>query len=873
MVGLVIVSHSRVLAGALVDLMKQVSPGEIPYAFAAGAGEDRQAFGTDAVEIMQAVESVYSPDGVIVIPDLGSAILSAEMALELLPPEMAENVRICPAPLVEGTLAAAVQIGLGSDLDTVCREAVQALMPKVEHLSEPVDAGAQPAAEELPAAEQVADHKIIVTLMNQHGLHARPAARFVQTAGRFKANIQVTNLTNGRGPVSATGLNAIATLGAVRGHRLEISAGGEEASQALDALRKLVESNFGETAEPGPVAPVTEPAAAADKAADAAADAVAAAAPSAAPELAETLHRRPEDAPGPDRTWQAVPVSEGVALGPIYHYRPALPPIPTHKAENVQYEKQRFDDAVDQTRRAIERRYQQMKTRLGEEEAAIFEAHLLILQDPDLLDRTARRIAEQRENAAAAWSAVINEVAGAYRSLEDPYQQQRAVDVLDIGQQVLFALAGESAPAPVDFEEPVILFAQDLTPTETAQLDLSLVLGILTTGGGPTSHSAILARSAGIPAISGVSPALSRLAPGTLVAMDGFTGKIQVDPPLEAQKEVRSRRQEWLENRRRLIETSRQAAATKDGRRVQVQANVGSLKDAQAAVANGAEGIGLLRTEFTFLTHRTPPDEEEQMNALREMIELMWDRPVIVRTLDVGGDKNLPYIYLPDEANPFLGVRAIRLSFHHPDLFMTQLRAILRAGTGTRLRIMFPMIASIEEFRQARQWVESAHEALLAENLPHAWPVELGIMVEIPSAALMSRAFAPEIDFFSIGTNDLTQYTLAAERGNPMLSRLADGLHPAVLRLIKEVAEAAHEAGKWAGVCGELASDPQATAVLVGLGIDELSMNPGSIPLIKSILRKLDSGQAADLAGRVLAQSCSEDARSLAKEFLDQLDG
>lgn len=862
MVGLVIISHSRMLAGALVDLMKQVSSTEIPHAFAAGAGEDRQSFGTDAVEIMQAVETVYSPDGVILIPDLGSAILSAEMALELLPPEMAENVRICPAPLVEGVLAAAVQIGLGSDLDTVCREARQSLMPKIEHLSEPGDAGAQ------LAAEQVSDHKIVLTLMNQHGLHARPAARFVQTAGRFKANIQVMNLTNSRGPVPATGLNAIATLGAVHGHQLEISAGGEEASQALEALRRLVENNFGETAEPGRAATGQEPAA------------PAAAAPSAAPERRadaqqriDGLHRLAEDAPGPDRTWQAVPVSEGIALGPIYHYRPALPPIPTHNAENVQYEKQRLDNAVEQTRRAIERRYQQMKTSLGEEEASIFDAHLLILQDPDLLERTARRISEQRENASAAWSAVITEVAGAYRSLEDPYQQQRAADVLDIGQQVLFALAGESVPAPVDFEEPVILFAQDITPTETAQLDLRNVLGILTTGGGPTSHSAILARSSGIPAISGVSPAFSRLTPGTLVAMDGFTGKIQVDPPAEAQKNAQSRRQDWLEKRRRLLETSRQAAATKDGRRVQVQANVGSLKDAQAAVDNGAEGIGLLRTEFTFLTHRSPPGEEEQMNTLREITALMENRPVIVRTLDVGGDKNLPYIDLPEEPNPFLGVRAIRLSFHQPDLFLTQLRAILRAGTDARLRIMFPMIASIEEFRQARQWVESAHQSLLAESLPHAWPVELGIMVEIPSAALLSRAFAPEIDFFSIGTNDLTQYTLAAERGNPMLSQLADGLHPAVLKLIKEVAEAAHEAGKWAGVCGELASDPQATAVLVGLGIDELSMNPGSIPLIKSILRRLDSSLAADLARRVLAQSCSDDSRSLAKEFLDQLNG
>lgn len=835
MVGLVIVSHSRNLAEALVSLVKQVVAAEIPLAIAAGAGEDHSAFGTDAVEIMQAVESVFSEDGVVILMDLGSAVLSAEMAVELLPPEYAAKIRICPAPLVEGSLSAAVQIGLGSDLETVCREALQSLAPKIEHITGEQSTPA-PAETASPPPDDGQAQSVTLTLKNEHGLHARPAARFVQTANQFNARIQVTNLTTGKGPVPAASLNAIATLGAVHDHQIEVSASGPQARQALDALRQLVEDNFGE--QPGQAAPASMPQAAV-----------------------------PQTEPGAEGSWQAVPVSEGVALGPFYYYQPALPPIPQTKAANIQQEKQRLDSALDQTRRAIERRHQDLKGSLGAEQAAIFEAHMLILQDPELREQVYRRIEDQQENAALAWSTVINQVAERYRSLPDPYQQQRAVDVMDIGSQVLFGLAGQGDPGQISFQEPVILFAEEITPTETARMDLSSVLGIMTVGGGPTSHSAILARSAGIPAVSGAPPAMKHLSPGTLLAMDGFTGKILVDPPADVQQEVKAKRTAWLTQRQRLIETSQQAAATRDGRRVEVFANVGSVNDARAAVQNGAEGIGLLRTEFLFLTHATLPTEDEQVHALREIATLMEGRAVTIRTLDVGGDKNLPYVDLPVEANPFLGVRAIRMAFQHPELFMTQLRAVLRAGTMGGFRVMFPMIANLEEFRQARAMVEKAHHALQASQIPHAWPIEMGIMVEIPSAALLSREFAPEVDFFSIGTNDLTQYTLAAERGNPMLSGLSDALHPAVLRLIKQVAAAAHEAGKWAGVCGELAGDPQAAAILVGLGIDELSMNAGSIPLIKSILRQVNLAEASALAGEALRQTCAEDVRSLAQAF------
>jgi phosphoenolpyruvate-protein phosphotransferase len=423
------------------------------------------------------------------------------------------------------------------------------------------------------------------------------------------------------------------------------------------------------------------------------------------------------------------------------------------------------------------------------------------------------------------------------------------------------------ANGPIVFDEPVILYADDLTPTETSQLDMQKVLGIVTAGGGPTSHSAILARALGIPAVAGAGRMLDRRPSGTLIGLNGFTGEIWLDPSEDVQAEIRQCRAEWLSGREELLKTSRQLGMTKDGRRVEVFANIGSLNDARAAVQNGAEGVGLLRTEFLFLTRETAPSEEEQCYVLREIFETMGpDRPVTVRTLDVGGDKELPYIQLPEEPNPFLGLRALRLSLSRPDLFLTQLRAILRAADGYPCRIMFPMVADVEEIRKARRWMEKAHQDLTEESKPHAWPVELGIMIEIPSAALLAPVFAHEVDFFSIGTNDLTQYTLAAERGNPALHHLADGLHPAVLRLIGEVVEASHQAGKWTGICGELGGDPEATPILVGLGVDELSLNPAGIPRIKSLLRELTMEEARILAEKALRCQTSAEVRELVRK-------
>ncbi len=830
MLGLVFVSHSRALAQALVELARQVGSPDIPISFSGGAGEDHRVFGTDAVDIARAIQEAAHPNGIVVLMDLGSAVLSAQMSLELLPEDLREKVHFCPAPLVEGAVAAVVQAALTNDPAAVCREAQNALFPKQEQL------GYQPEKMEgeLSLGGGLSQPQRVLTLVNPHGLHARPAAQFVQTAARFDAEITVRNMTTGKGPVSARSLNALATLGALEGHQVGLSARGPEAAKALEALSALIEAGFGETEESVAQIPAAE------------------------------VHPISEG-----ESLAGIPIAEGIAIGPLHPYQPPDPIIPEHPAEDPAQEWGTLQQALEQVEEAIAKRRHSVAARLGTEQAAIFDAHILILEDPDLLECARKGIFEEHKNAAAAWQTAIEKAASAYEALEDAYLKQRAVDVRDVGRQVLLILTG-GRTQPLTFPQPVILAAEDLTPTETAQLDLKNVLGIVTVQGGPTSHSAILARSLGIPAIAGLPPQVLDLPEGTEAALDGFRGQFWVEPSSQARSRLEKRRAEWLEKRAALLESSHQPALTTDGRKIEVAANAGSPEDAQAAYRQGAEGIGLLRTEFLFLTRQTPPSEAEQTSVLRTIGKAMHDLPVIVRTLDVGGDKPLPYIKQPDEANPFLGTRAIRLGFLQEDLFRTQLRAILRAGADANLRVMFPMVATLDEVQRARALLESVHQNLESEGIPHRWPIETGIMVEIPAAALSAPTLAAQVDFFSIGTNDLTQYTLAAERGNPNLRHLSDGLHPAVLALIQRVVVAAHAQGKWVGVCGELAGDLTAVPVLVGLGVDELSLNPAGVPQVKERIRQLRYETVRQLAEEALKAPDARRVRQLVKRTLRQ---
>ncbi|MFB3738718.1 MAG: phosphoenolpyruvate--protein phosphotransferase [Candidatus Velamenicoccus archaeovorus] len=842
MIGIVLVSHSHTLAEGAAELARQMGGEDVRLEAVGGLDLPDHPIGTDALLVQQAVERVWSEDGVLVLMDLGSAVLSAEMALDMLPEDRRDRVRLCDAPFIEGAVAAAVAARLDRSLDEVEAEARGGLEPKRAHLAPPggeapegapphegTQAGTSAAVSAPPGPAIAAELKV----ENRLGLHARPAARFVQTASAFDADVRVRNVTTGRGPASARSLNQVATLGVLRGHRIEVSATGPQARQAVDALRALAADGFGDRDEE---------------------EAPAAAAPEAP---------APAERPIPSGTLAGLPASPGVAVGPARRFaRPELP-IPREPASDPGAEWRAFERAVEGVRAEIARVRGSVAARAGEQSAAIFDAHALFLQDEELLAPTRAAVLERGRNAAQAWSATVTTAAQAWRALEDPYQRARAADLEAVGRQVLARLLG-TAPGPPTLTGPGILVAADLTPADTAGLEPAVVLGIATAFGGPTSHSAVLARSLGIPAVVGLGRGLLDLQEGTTVVLDGDAGTLTPDPSPAAIKDARARADRFRAAEAEALRSAAEPATTLDGTRIEVVANVGRPEDAIAAARMGAEGVGLLRTEFLFLDRDAMPTEQEQERAYREVAEAMGGRPVIVRTLDVGGDKPLPYLPIPREANPFLGVRGLRLGLARPEVLRAQLRALLRAGADHPIRVMFPMVSTPEEVRAARAELERAAAEVREAGGRTPEHLEVGIMVEVPSAALLSSAFAEEVDFFSIGTNDLTQYTLAAERGNERVGALADGLHPAVLRLIAATVEGAAPRGRTVGVCGELAADPAAVPVLVGLGVTELSASPPAIPRVKRAVRELRLATARELAARALELGSAAEVRDLA---------
>ncbi|MEP6672291.1 MAG: phosphoenolpyruvate--protein phosphotransferase, partial [Chthoniobacter sp.] len=777
--------------------------------------------GTNAMEIMEAITTVMSTEGVLVLMDMGSALLSADTALGFLEDEQRARVRCVAAPFVEGAVAAGVVASLGSTLDEVSREAEGALRQKREHVA---GEGAM-TPDPNPKAATNPEETIRVTIPNPLGWHARPAARFIREASAFHADIQVRNVTKGRGPTSAKSLTGLASLGILRGHEIEISASGPEAKTALQALRPSVESGLGDSlAEPSPAATV----------------------------------------PPTTTTDEPVPVSSGLAIGPLFFTTSAEIAVPEEKVENPDNEIDRLHKAIDEAKAAVAREQTALRSTLGKNEAAIFAAQALLLEDPDLLHRAEAAIREHRENAARAWANAYQEVAANYAQLDDEYLRQRAADVRDIGVRVLAAL-GVARPRVGDLPQAGILVVDDLAPAEVTALSKN-VLGVICLQGGRTSHAAILLRARGVPAIAHARATFPRIgAAAATAAFDGDTGELWIDPPSAKIEALRTRMETQRIAAEEAARIRHEAAVTTDGRTVAISANLGRVGEAAAALERGAEGVGLFRTEFLFIDRQDAPSEDEQFAALRQVRETMGTRPVVIRTLDIGGDKEAPYLGLPREANPFLGERGIRVCLSRPELFQTQLRAILRAADGGDFRIMFPMITELSELREARAALDEAHRVLAQSGVPHAWPISTGIMVEVPSAAMLSDQFAVEADFFSIGTNDLTQYVLAADRGNPALARFQDALHPAVLRMIEQIVTEAHRRGKHVAVCGESASDPTAARLLIGLGVDELSLNPTRIPAIKSTIRAARHGDLQSLARRAIDLTSTTEVRSVAE--------
>ncbi len=659
MVGIVLVSHSAELAAAVKALAEQVAQGKVPIAVAGGIDDPANPFGTDAAKVQQAIESVYGADGVLVLMDLGSAILSAEMARDFLLPEQQARVRLSGAPFVEGAVAAAVQAAVGATLDQVAAEAEAGRQPKAEQLGEiTVPALATTLTElEKPAAAAT------LTVRNAAGLHARPAALFVQMAARFQSDVRVRNLTRNRGPASAKSSVGLMTLQVSQGDQIAVLADGPDAAEAIAALADLVESNFGE--------PEAAPS------------------PTFAPPLSVSPPpplRLPPSPPGPSPILSGIAASPGIAIGPAFVFRPESPAVGRRKVEDLAAERTRFRAAVAQARAELVEVQGEAEVKLGADQARIFEAQRMFLQDPALIDQVEARIDKERLNAEAAIEETVEDLAALFEHMDAPILQARAADVRDVGTRLIRLLTGWRPPSLSSLTRASIIVASDLKPSDTAQLDPKQVLGLATAAGSATSHTAILARGLGLPAVVGLGETVVDLAEGTNMILDGFTGQLLVDPDLNMLSEYRVRQAASEQRRAAALAGVGEPAVTRDGHRVEVAANIGDEAGARLAVANGAEAVGLLRTEFLYLDRSNPPSEDEQVAAYTAIANALEGRPLIIRTLDIGGDKPALYLDLPEELNPFLGWRAIRFCLARPDVFKTQLRAILRAAQGRNIR-------------------------------------------------------------------------------------------------------------------------------------------------------------------------------------------
>jgi len=567
------------------------------------------------------------------------------------------------------------------------------------------------------------------------------------------------------------------------------------------------------------------------------------------------------------RKLRGIAASRGIAIGPAFCFRKTGLAFERCIVEDPAAEWVRLEAALGTAREQLNEVYAKAEAESGTEQAAIFQAHAMMLEDPELLE-TVRSSIEGGEglNAEAALNDAAESYAQMLESLDDEYLSARAADVRDVAERVLRILLGVAESPTEGLAEPSIVLARDLTPSDTVLLDKSLVLGFCTAEGGATSHTAILARGLGLPAVVGAGPDVLTVSDGETLVLDGSEGTLSVAPDDETVAGYRDRRERIATVLKEACEKADQPAVTRDGHRVEVVANIGNVEGAEAAQSAGAEGVGLLRTEFLYLERARLPSEEEQYQAYRAIVDVFQDQPVILRTLDIGGDKELPYLDLPDEMNPFLGVRGIRLCLERPGLLKPQLRAALRAGVGRNLKAMFPMVATLAEVQAARAMVEQCRAELEAEGQAVAEEMEIGIMVEIPAAAINAGHLAAEVDFFSIGTNDLSQYTMAADRTNAGVAPMASGFQPAVLRLVRDTIAAAHGRGKWVGLCGELAGEPLAIPILLGLGLDEFSMNPPVIPLAKQIIRALTLDEAREVAQAALELESPDAVKALVRE-------
>lgn len=564
---------------------------------------------------------------------------------------------------------------------------------------------------------------------------------------------------------------------------------------------------------------------------------------------------------------KGIAASNGIAIAKAFKLiEPELTVVKSTIAD-VEAEINLYKEALVKTTEELQKIKVKAAQNLSEEEAAVFDAHINMANDPELLTQTTDKIKAESVNASYAFDEVSNMFITMFESMDNEYFRERAADIKDIKKRILAHLLGVKVNDPSTIDEQVVIIAEDLTPSDTAQLDRNFVKGFVTNIGGRTSHSAIMARSLEIPAVVGTKTILEDVKDGDMIILDGLEGNVIINPSADQVAHYEEVAQAYEAQKAEWAKLKNEKTVSKDGQHVELAANIGTPKDVEGVLGNGGEAVGLYRTEFLYMGRDNFPTEDEQFEAYKSVLEAMGEKPVVVRTLDIGGDKELPYLHLPKEMNPFLGYRAVRLCLDDTDLFRTQLRALLRASAYGKLRIMFPMIATLNEFRSAKALLLEEKANLNAEGVTVSEEIEVGMMVEIPSAAVLADQFAKEVDFFSIGTNDLIQYTMAADRMNEKVSYLYQPYNPSILRLVKMVIDAAHKEGKWTGMCGEMAGDQTAIPLLLGLGLDEFSMSATSILPARSLISKLSKAEMAELAAEALNKSTVEEVIELVENI------
>ena len=800
MVGIVIVSHSKMLAEGVKELADQMSQNKVAIIAAGGFDDESSPIGTDPFKIKEAIEALSECDGILVLMDIGSAVMNAELALDLIDEDLQKKTLLCEAPLVEGAIAAAAQAMTGAAIKAVAHEARNGLLGK-QSLLQPIEDN-EPQIETEPSDF---DKEIKITVPNQLGLHARPSVKLVELVNKFNLTTAIVS-TNNKPFVDANSISQISTLGAKKDDILIFKVKGNQVNDLEIALNTFTKENFGD--------PINTNTA--------------------------KIKEEPINKIIPSDELIGLGVSKGIAIGKAKLLKNVLVEVKKEKADDTLLEISKLKNSIAIVLNNFKEIQQKTLKLYGKDDAEIFDFHIFMLIDAKTIQQAEQIINDESVSAAYAWYTVYTNLEKKYVDMEDAYLKERASDVVEIRNKVINEIQNNSNN-DIILTEPAILIVDEIGPAQTLSLDTEKVLGIISMHGGETSHATILARSLGIPAITSVGKAINAIKENEVLAMNGSTGSIVLESehPEEIKTLILEKEKEDKLLKERFAK-AKQPAVSVDGVEFKILANVSSPKEAKIAFDNGAEGIGLYRTEFLFMNRDSAPSEEEQYTIYKQLCENMEGLPITIRTLDIGGDKQIPYLGISEENNPFLGLRGIRYCLQNTALFKTQLRALCRISADYQIKIMYPMVGVVEEVLSANELLREVQNDLKKEQILFNENMQIGIMVEVPSVLFLIPQLAKEIDFLSIGTNDLTQYLLALDRENTNVSKYFSALHPSVLTAVQRIIRLANENNLDVSLCGELARNQKATKLLSGIGLRNFSMSSPAIPSIKEIVRNLN---------------------------------